>query len=260
KNGWEAFKFFPRRLSDEKPSHHVLATSEFIRPIFGSAFQTKNVSTAGYPRIDGFAFDCIKNLYTQIEQSTLKRIRKLLDEDAENKMLYYMPTFRNSETEFFNRIDLERFQQFLRKNHLIFCVKLHPKSKLRERFSDMEKGNIINIDADTDPYVFLPLSHALVTDYSSIYFDYLFTGKPIIFFAYDLDAYLNDSRDMYFDYEEYTPGIKVNNQKDLERALLDVKNGLDGYKEKRDALWKRMYDRTDAPVSELLVKEILAAK
>lgn len=256
KNAWEAFKAFPRRLSDEKPSHHVLATSEFMKPIFGSAFQTKNVSTAGYPRIDSFAFECIEKLHTETEQHTLERIQELLDKDTENKMIYYMPTFRNSEIEFFDKMDLESFNRFLHENHLIFCTKLHPKSKLKEQFLAIEKGNIVNIDADTDPYVFIPISDVLVTDYSSIYFDYLFAGKPILFFDYDLDTYLKDSREMYFDYEEYTPGVKVENQSELERALLDITKGIDEYKEARKALQKKLYDMTEAYISGDLVKEI----
>lgn len=52
KNRWEKFKNFPRNLSDEKPGHYVLATSQFIRPIFSSAFNTDNVLVSGYPRND----------------------------------------------------------------------------------------------------------------------------------------------------------------------------------------------------------------
>lgn len=256
KNGWEVFKAFPRRLSDEKPSHHVLATSEFMKPIFGSAFRTKNVSTAGYPRIDSFAFECIENLYTEAEQCTLDRIQELLDKDTGNKMIYYMPTFRNSETEFFDKMDLESFNSFLQENHLIFCTKLHPKSKLKEQFLAIEKGNIVNIDADTDPYVFIPISDALVTDYSSIYFDYLFAEKPILFFDYDLESYLKDSREMYFDYEEYTPGIKAGNQVELEQALLDITKGIDKFTEARKALKKKIYDVTEKYISGDLVEEI----
>ncbi|MCM1178988.1 MAG: CDP-glycerol glycerophosphotransferase family protein [Clostridium sp.] len=256
KNGWEAFKFFPRRLSDEKPSHYVLATSEFMKPIFGSAFQTQNVSTVGYPRIDSFAFDCIENLHTETEQRILNRIQELLEKNADSKMIYYMPTFRNSETEFFDKMDLESFNRFLQENHLIFCTKLHPKSKLRAQFLAIEKGNIVNIDADTDPYVFIPISDVLVTDYSSIYFDYLFAGKPILFFDYDLNTYLQDSREMYFDYEHYTPGVKAGNQAELEQALSNITKGVDEYKEAREDLQKKIYDMTEAYISGDLAKEI----
>lgn len=256
KNGWDAFKSFPRRLSDEKSSHYVLTTSEFMKPIFESAFRTQKVSTVGYPRIDGFAFHDIQNLYTGTEQQALEKIQKLSAQNSNVKILYYMPTFRDSETEFFDVMNLEGFNQFLKENHFVFCTKLHPKSKLRQQFQAIDGGNIINIDADTDPYVFIPVSDMLITDYSSIYFDYLFTDKPIVFFDYDLETYLKDSREMYFDYEEYTPGIKARNQKELEQAILDMVNGFDGYRESRKTLQRKIYDRVNVCTSGILAQEI----
>ena len=256
KNGWDAFKSFPRRLSDEKSSHYVLTTSEFMKPIFESAFRTQKVSTVGYPRIDGFAFHDIQNLYTGTEQQALEKIQKLSAQNSNVKILYYMPTFRDSETEFFDVMNLEGFNQFLKENHFVFCTKLHPKSKLRQQFQAIDGGNIINIDADTDPYVFIPVSDMLITDYSSIYFDYLFTDKPIVFFDYDLETYLKDSREMYFDYEEYTPGIKARNQKELEQAILDMVNGFDGYRESRKDLQRKIYDRVNVCTSGILAQEI----
>ena len=258
KNRWEAFQSFPRRLSDEKPSHYVLTTSEFMRPIFESAFRTKKVSVTGYPRIDGFAFEDIRNLYTEVEQRALEKMNNLLNKDKRNKMVYYMPTFRDSETEFFKVMDLAVFDRFLKENHLIFCTKLHPKSKLRKQFEAIEGENIINIDADTDPYVFIHCSSALITDYSSIYFDYLFADKPIIFFDYDLQTYLKASREMYFDYKEYTPGVKAKTQKELEQALLSIANGVDENQEERRQLQKKLYDITDVCTSRILIEDICA--
>ncbi len=257
KNRWEAFQAFPRRLSDEKPSHYVLTTSEFMRPIFSSAFQTKNVSTAGYPRIDSFVFREIQNLYTDTERKTMDKIKKRMREKNADTILYYMPTFRDSETDFFHVIHFKQFHQFLQENHLLFCVKLHPKSKLKERFRAIEGGNIVDIDADTDPYVFIPMSDMLITDYSSIYFDYLFTDKPVVFFAYDLEKYQKHSREMYFDYEEYTPGVKVKNQQELERVLLELLSGADSCQETRRQLRKKVFDRTEQSASATLAEEII---
>ena len=167
-----------------------------------------------------------------------------------------MPTFRDSEVEFFREIDLDKFNEFLRNNNILFCVKLHPKSKLKEKFASLESENIINIHADTDPYVFINESHGLVTDYSSIYFDYLFADKPICFFDYDLETYLKDSREMYFDYEEFTPGEKATNQGELETALANICNGVDNYIESRSTLRGKLFDLTERSVSQELVEYI----
>ena len=256
KNVWEKIQNYPRNLSDEKPSHYVLATSEFMKPIFASAFQTKHVLTTGYPRVDSFAFDHIKNLYTAKEQQLLQQIEQLRQDRDADTILYYMPTFRDSETQFFDVMNLETFGQYLQKNHMLFCAKLHPKSKLKKEFEAIQGGNIVCIDADVDPYVFVPIADVLVTDYSSIYFDYLFTRRPIVYFDYDLREYLEDSREMYFDYEEYTVGTKAENQNQLEDALSNAVSDQIENQNKADALLYKMFDEVNQPVSGRLVKEI----
>ena len=91
-----------------------------------------------------------------------------------------MPTFRESEKKFFEVMNLQSFQTFLQRNDILFCAKLHPKSKLNAEFAAIQGDNILVIDKDADPYTFLELADVLVTDYSSIYFDYLLTGKPVV--------------------------------------------------------------------------------
>ena len=253
-NPWQKWKSFPRTLSDEKPSHYVLTTSEYMKDIFSSAFKTDNVCTKGYPRVDGFAYGDMDNIYTDVEQEALNKINAVLSKDSDKKMIYYMPTFRDSETQFFDIMDLSKFNEFLRRENILLCTKLHPKSKLKDKFEEIESENIINIPADTDPYVFINKSDGLITDYSSIYFDYLFAGKPICFFDYDLQIYLEDSREMYFDYDEFTPGEKACNQAELEKVIVNICRGLDDYKEERESLQDKVFDITDKSVCGGLVE------
>lgn len=214
----EMLKSLPRRMSDEKPSDYVLTTSNFLKPIFSSAFQTKRVIVCGYPRNDNLVYEQIRNILTKQETREIRHISK---KAQENKIILYMPTFRESESKFFDVINMDKFQKFLVKEHLIFCIKLHPKSKLEMRFREKNYSNIYILDAQSDPYSILNLSDLLVTDYSSIYFDYLLTKKPIVFFNYDLAEYLRDTRELYFSYNKFTPGIKVKNQTELEKALVN---------------------------------------
>ena len=222
KNFLEKLKNFPRNISDEKPNHYVLTTSDNLVPIFSSAFVTNNVLVSGYPRNDTLISDDIENIYTDMEKKTLKYIKELLKKKDGSKMVLYMPTFRQSETKFFDIFDINDFVSFLSDNNIVFCIKLHPKSKLREQFAKINGDNIVIIDADTDPYVFLKHADVLVTDYSSIYFDYLLTEKPVIFFDYDLNEYLHDSREMYFDYDSVTPGDKAAGYDELKKSLLSA--------------------------------------
>lgn len=255
KNLWERWKNLPRNLSDEKPHHYVLATSEFMRPVFQSAFRTEHVLINGYPRNDSMLPEALINLYTKTEAAMLQQIHQKLQEEG-LRMIYYMPTFRDSEVRFFDVVNLDALNHFLEKNHLLLCVKLHPKSKLRMRFEEIKSVHILVIDADTDPYVFIPDSSLLITDYSSIYFDYLLSGKPVVFFDYDLKEYLKDSREMYFDYEEYTPGIKADTFEALLKAVSDSLSDSSLYETERNAMLQKMFCYGREEASGKLIEEL----
>ena len=255
KNFWGKWRNFPRNLSDEKPHHYVLATSGFIKPLFASAFRTKNVIVSGYPRNDSMFPGCIVNLYIETEQMFLKKIQHKIHSKG-MRMVYYMPTFRKSEIKFFDVVDIDSLNNFLEKNNLLLCIKLHPKSELQKKFKDIENNNIFVISADTDPYVFIHDSSILVTDYSSIYFDYLLSGKPVVFFCYDLEEYLRDERKMYFDYQEYTPGKKAFTFKELEEALLETLGDSSVCVNEREVMMKKMFQYGKKEACPVLVEKI----
>lgn len=260
-----------RRFSDEKPSHYVLSTSNFYKPIFSSAFATKNVIVQGYPRTDIFKGDLIQNQFLDAEKKALNVIWE--EKKKGKKILLYMPTFRDSETVFFDTINLGEFGRFLEENNFLLCTKLHCKSKLRKEFQEISGNGIYNIDADCDPYVFVKDSDGLITDYSSIYFDYMLCEKPIFFFYYDLAVYLEQSRELYFDYQEFTKGVKVKTGAQLMEALRNfdqaeaavkaepaVVNGVNNLALERKLLIEKTFDYGKdyaSPALYVTIKEIL---
>lgn len=252
---WESWKAFPRRLSDEKPSHYIVATSDFFAPIFASAFATKKVLITGYPRNDAFLEKDLQQLYLSEEEQSLRRIK---DCQAGKKIFLYMPTFRESEKEFFEVVDLKRLQEFLKKENFLLCLKLHCKSKLKEAFDALQCENIIVISPDADPYVFVNLVDVLITDYSSIYFDYLLTGRRILFFCYDLEEYVSGSRELYFDYDNFTPGIKAKTHEELEQAMRQAMTGniAQTEKEKYVEILEKAYGKNRCNSSVRLVNAI----
>lgn len=264
KNVWERFKNFPRNISDEKPHHYVLTTSVNLKKIFASAFQTQNVLVAGYPRNEVLVSDRITNLYSPEEKSDRKKILDFLEKNMtapekkiKRKMVFYMPTFRQSETLFFKNFDKRDFQKYLKENNILFCIKLHPKSKLNREFQNIQSENIMVIDKDADPYVFLKLADVLITDYSSIYFDYLLLDRPVIFFDYDLKEYLSDSREMYFDYDKFTPGQKAESYGELKNALSNALYKEDAYSAARKNIRNKVFSHGRQKSSLELVKMIL---
>ncbi|SHM79914.1 CDP-glycerol glycerophosphotransferase, TagB/SpsB family [Anaerosporobacter mobilis DSM 15930] len=253
-NVWNKFKYRLRRLSDEKPSDYVLTTSEELRNIFASAFRTNHVLPIGYPRNDIINSNQIENILDFDEKKYLNTI----ESRSFSKTLLYMPTFRDSEIKFFDKMDMIDLKEYLKLENVLLLIKLHPKSKLEKEFINLECKNICVIESSLDPYVFLPYADVLITDYSSIYFDYLLLNRPLIFFNYDMKEYLSNSREMYFNYNEVTPGKKVSNWLELKQALENIKNESECNKEQgeRNLLKKKMFIEEDGLWSEKLYGEI----
>jgi CDP-glycerol glycerophosphotransferase (TagB/SpsB family) len=256
KNAWEKFKTFPRRLSDEKPHHYTLATGPMMAKIFTSAFHTdlSHIIQDGYPRNDRMFDTDWENLLLPEEERNLQQIQEIKKQGQ--KVLIYMPTFRASENLFFKAMHLEKFNEFLGKNNLHFFTKLHPKSKLKEQFAQVRYSHISNIGADVDPYTFMKECDLLVTDYSSIYSDYLMLNRPSVLFPYDFEEYSKDTRECYFEYDEYMPEIKAYTMDEL---MTDIEQVLkqDDYEQGRLELRDKIFQYADGEASRRLCEKVV---
>ncbi|SFR58783.1 CDP-glycerol glycerophosphotransferase, TagB/SpsB family [Anaeromicropila populeti] len=256
KNNWERFKNFLITISNEKPSHYILATSEMMGDIFSSAFAVprNHIIVDGYPRNDVLFSQCeIKPVYTKKEEAAVSTIRGLKQQGA--YIIFYLPTFRDSEKMFFEAMDLVVFNQFLKDNEMVFITKLHPKSKLKEQFEMVSYSNIQNMDTDIDTYSVLGFADMLTTDYSSIHTDFLMLNRPSVLFTYDLDEYSKDTRECYFDYDSYMPELRTYTMKEFMDGIASVRN-QDNCESGRVELRSKMFSYVDCKASERLVKKI----
>lgn len=255
RNWRERFNTALTRMSNEKPNHYTVATSPMMADIFVSAFQTdySHIILEGYPRNDVLFDSKLKNVYSTEEKKTLKSIRKFQKEGK--KLAVYMPTFRASEMKFFEVMDLEEFNRFLVEQDLIFMTKMHPKSKVKEAFEKISYSNIINIDAQVDPYTFLKDMDLLITDYSSIYSDYLLLNRPSVLFPFDFEEYSKDTRECYFEYDEYMPEVKAYTMAELMEDIKRVIQSDEG-EAGRTALKNRIFAKTDGEASKRLYRRI----
>ncbi|MCR4717855.1 MAG: CDP-glycerol glycerophosphotransferase family protein [Lachnospiraceae bacterium] len=254
-NKLQKLRNIPRNISDEKPEDYVLTTSNNLRSTFSSAFKTDKVLTCGYPRVDSVKTDTIKCLLTPSEKIVKYKLSSMKKHHKGAKICLYIPTFRDSESKFFELVNMARLNAFLDDQNIILVVKAHMKSKLKEAFSRIEGERVLTIPANDDVSRFMLDSDLLITDYSSAYFDYLWIDKPIVFFDYDLREYLSDSREMYYDYNTVTPGYKASNLDELFEAVEDSLR-FDIYKKERLALRKQMFDDDFETASTKLVEEL----
>lgn len=243
------------RMSNEKPSHYILATSPTYRDIFASAFQVpkEHIIIEGYPRNVAMLNENIDKLLTGAEEKNLQIITG--HKNKGEKVVVYMPTFRNTETMFFDVVNLEKFNIFLREKNIFFMTKMHPKSNAKKEFQRVEFTNIYNIDSDVDPYTFLEDVDMLVTDYSSVFSDFSLLNRPTIIFPFDYKEYSSGTRDEYVPFNEYIKVTKVYSQAELEKSmerLLEKDTDYEG----RKWLLERTFSSQDEESSKRLCEKI----
>lgn len=197
------FKYFPFK------DIYYFAPSENFRDIYKSAFRTddKHVITLGQPRCDCFFADddsdgVVRELNTDEKYFPSKKI------------ILYCPTHRQEgkvEIKLDEIFNLDSLENFLQNKDYYLVVKKHFYHKDEDESEVLRKYNRI-IDITKEDYDIQKLvmeCKLLITDYSSIYIDYLLLNKPLLFYCYDYDNYLKNDREMYFPYDEVTPGNKA---------------------------------------------------
>lgn len=202
----------------------MISSSKYVRKIFLSAFNVKNnnVVITGYPRNDVLLGAEYTNYYLNQEEEYHK-IKKL-KEDSRNKLVIYLPTFRDSNLEKNKNVikDFLEYQDILDKNGIILLIKPHELERISITIKD--KKNIWIIDPRSDIYPLLRISDVLITDYSSVFFDYLLLNKPIVFFPYDLDEYKRSDRELYSDYYQEITGPAETNLDNLIKTIVRLVN------------------------------------
>ena len=181
----------------------ILTTSHELIPLMARSFAVSEdkIKVWGQPRNDGLfqKNDCreiLGQLFPDLPEYT--------------KTVLYAPTFRDyGQVQLFpfKDFDQEQLEAFLEEKNMLLFIRTHvaeqgsaaPYLGTRIRFLGNEQAE--------DVTGILNIFDCLITDYSSIYIDYLLTDKPMIFLPYDRQQYL-DGRGMNFDYDDVTPGPK----------------------------------------------------
>jgi CDP-glycerol glycerophosphotransferase (TagB/SpsB family) len=115
-------------------------------------------------------------------------------------------------------------------------VKAHRFHLGEVRLLDRSLSNVLFVkdeDIDQDIYTILSETDLLITDYSSVYFDYLLLNKPIIFAPFDLDTYTANERPLYYNYADVTPGPKARNWDEVIECIEAIVRESEVYEEQR---------------------------
>ncbi len=234
-------------LVDSKKSNkqnyfsYVLASSKFFKKYMQIAFQCSNnqVIICGQPRND--------DLFNM--SVDLKPIFEL---PYNAKIICYMPTFRKSDTLNTNNNtlndclyeklksskNLEFLNSYLKAINIFLFIKPHPMDDYDKKFIK-KLSNIVYVDdyilksKNLNTYQFLGNTDVLITDYSSVYFDYLLLNKPIAFVIDDIQSYSDVRGFIVKNPESIMPGKKIHNQDEFFDFCKEIANCVDDYKQER---------------------------
>lgn len=251
------FKIFTWKNFLSQKELSTITNSDFFVPFLASAFglPQERILKTGSPRTD--------NLFNYKKEKLIEEIRAKFPNE---KIILYMPTFRTAEWtgDVFNPFDekygfdLNEFLEILKRHKSVLVYKPHFSDArfmqtVRQKTPETLSHFITVGDSDYDElYNFVGQVDILMTDYSSIYFDFIATKKPVILLPFDYEFYIKYARGHYFDYWKNMEGVKANNWREFYKILEEK-----SYAPVSEVTCKKFAEYVDGKVCEKLWKEIM---
>jgi CDP-glycerol glycerophosphotransferase (TagB/SpsB family) len=203
---------------------YFITSSDIEKKIIKKCFDidSNKIINTGHPRND-----------VLIQNNNLLRDRYQI---KSSYIILYCPTYRRGKnTQYFpfKEFNINEFNKYLEKNDITILIRNHVYDKTEVQKITSKRLIYFGSDVCSNVYDILSQVDMLITDYSSIFIDYLLLNRPCIFVPYDLDEYLEE-RGLLFDYEKIIPGEIINSYKDLTDIIIRYKTGtFDDYINKR---------------------------
>lgn len=220
----------------------LVSPNRYTTDVMRSAFRySGEVLEVGYPRNDV--------LHRTDRDKHASRIRARLGIGPEQRVILYAPTFRDDQKAagrfaFELPFDLSRAHESLGRDSLIL-LRMHVLVGSRADIPAHLQDAVRDVSTYPEIQELYLISDALVTDYSSVFFDYASLGRPIVFYAHDLDRYQDTLRGFYLDYERDLPGPIARTEDELARYLADLDEVRRAFADRREAFVERFCPKDD---------------
>lgn len=229
----------------------VMVSSTEVIPHFAEAFNMSpnNILPLGLPRTD---FLLQENKREEVKNRLYSKYPTLKGK----KIILYAPTFRgkgHNPGKFQGYLDFGELKSVLGNQYAI-VVKLHPYMRKQLTLENTDKEFVFQLKGfNTEE--FLIIADLLITDYSSIIFDYSLLGRPMAFYANDLEEYKKE-RDFYYEYESLVPGPIFKNTTDLAKWIVEAKYDLNEVKK----FSNRFFNELDGNACKRIVDAVFQAE
>lgn len=254
-SGEDNISQYKRDFADNvKTWDYLIAQNQFSADIFRRCFDfRKEMLLTGYPRNDV--------LFRDNNPETVAALKEKLGLPSDKKILLYAPTWRDNEYdkngiyEFRPALDFKKLQEAL-SDEYVMAVKYHYLIGDRIDWSGYE-GFVYPFTAQAEISSLYLIADAMITDYSSVMFDYSLLQRPMYFYAYDLEQYRDTLRGFYFDFLAEAPGPISQKTEEL---IADIqKYGTEigeDYREKWDAYCKKFHTFEHGNASDQIIELI----
>jgi CDP-glycerol glycerophosphotransferase (TagB/SpsB family) len=251
-----------KKLSPQKNITYdlLLSTSDYVsKTSLAEMFEHRQIINTGYPRNDLLQPGLVKDEYLLTDKTIFDWVQAGRAEAQ--KILIYMPTHREYDVGIDAPgmktipLDWRNLDKDLAKMDCLMVLKLHPfvEAHYQKLVSDLNINRVKVYPAKQDIYPLLTYSDLLITDYSSVYFDYLLLDKPIVFYCYDFQQYADNKDGWTYPFESFTPGEKI--YKPCYTSLVRVVEHnleFDLYAEKRKLLINKLFKNGEFFSKELM--------
>jgi len=233
-----------------KEWNYLLSPNLYSSTIFKRAFDFRGLLLeTGYPRND--------LLYAPDRQQQAEQIKQSLRLPPGKKVILYAPTWRDDEFvkkgqyRFNLKLDLKQMQSRLGDDYIVL-LRMH---YLIAEHLDLTAfdGFAYDVSAYGDIAELYLISDLLITDYSSVFFDYAHLNRPMVFFTYDLEKYASVLRGFYFDFEAVVPGPLLKESHQVIDYIEDIATQSKQYEDKYVAFQERFCSLDDGKASQRVV-------
>ena len=225
----------------------LLSPNTYSSEIFKRAFGfSGTLLESGYPRND--------LLYAPDRDQQAETIKRKLDVPANKKVILYAPTWRDDEFvtkgqyRFNLQLDLQQMQERLGQDYIVL-LRMH---YLIAEHLDLDAYASFAYDVSSygDIAELYLISDLLITDYSSVFFDYAHLNRPMLFFTYDLERYASVLRGFYFDFEAVVPGPLLKESNQVIDYITDITANSKQYADKYKVFQERFCSLDDGKASQ----------
>lgn len=239
----------PQATRMHRSYDYVTVSSEFCRKCHSEGFgiATKNIIPTGIARTDIFFDEEYKSNFRKKFFSEYPNLKG-------KKIILFAPTFRGDLKQSarypMELFDINEVCETLGEDYAVI-IKHHPFITEKHPIPDEYKDRVIDLSESTEINDLLFISDIIISDYSSLVFEASLLNIPMLFYAYDLQAYIK-SRDFYFDYKLYIPGKICTSLYTLLQAIKEE----DFEAEKIERFRNMFFDDLDGKSSERIAKLI----